>query len=213
MKIFTLTSRYTRSQAPVPHRGLLLRIAFVVISLMTARIASGDGGAIQYQGDTGPFHVTVFTLPAILNAGPIDITALVQDRATLVPLLDAEVHFDLSSKSEIIQQSGIWSPPACAWMPVPDLNSVAARLNHGENKLLYGVVVQIPHSGLWDLHVKIQRGTNQSFLNTAFNVNPPPPPPLAYWHLFIIPPLGVASFVLYQAARRKRVRIANRPPG
>jgi hypothetical protein len=181
-----------------------------MISILTARIVMGDGGAIQYQGNTGPFHVTVFTLPAILSAGPIDITALVQDSATLIPLLDAEVHFDLSSKSGSVQQPSIWSPPACAWMPAPNLNSVPARLNHGENKLLYGAVVQIPHSGSWDLHVKILRGTNESVLATSFIVNPPPPPPLAYWHLFIIPPLGVAGFILYQSARRKRARIANR---
>jgi hypothetical protein len=177
-----------------------------LLLLFTVRFALADGGAIQYQGDSGKFHITIFTLPAILNAGPVDITFLVQDRGTLDPLLDADVKFDLSATSGNMPQQDVWSPPACAWMPASNLNSIPARLNHGENKLLYGAVVQIPHSGSWNLRVHVQKGTENAIVSTSFNVNPPAPPPLAYWHLFVIPPLGVAGFALYQTARKRRSR-------
>jgi hypothetical protein len=182
----------------------LLSLGLILIFLWTTGHAFADGGAIQCQENIGPFHVTLFTLPAIMTAGPIDMTALVQDSGTLVPLLDAQVYFDLSSTSGSGQEPSAWSPPACAWMPVANLNSIPARLNHGENKLLYGATVQIPHSGRWDVRVRIKRGDSESVLNTSLNVNPPPLPPLAYWRLFMIPPIGVAGFVFYQAARRKR---------
>jgi hypothetical protein len=204
MQAFSSITR--NAHRPVSIRGDqgLLFFAFILISSWTAGHAFADGGAIRYQGNSGPFHVTLFTLPAVMNAGLIDVTALVQDSATLVPLLDAEVYFDLSSNSASIQGPSAWSPPACAWLAAPNLNSIPARLNHGENKLLYGAMVRIPHSGRWDLQVRIQRGAAESVCNTSFNVNPPPSPPLAYWRLFIIPPIGVACFAFYQAARRKK---------
>jgi hypothetical protein len=170
--------------------------------LITARLAFADGGTIQSQGDSGPFHITVFTAPAILNAGPVDITVLVQDRSSLKPLLDADVHFDFLAHSGGGPQQNAWSPPACVGAPTPKLIAIPARLNHGENKLLHGAVVQIPHSGAWDLQVNVQKGTEHATISTSFNVNPPASPPLAYWHLFIIPPVGIAGFILHQTARR-----------
>ena len=67
--------------------------------LFLARTSWADGGAIQFQGDAGSFHVTVFTLPPILSAGPVDVTVLIQDRSKLNPLLDAQVTFDFSAAS------------------------------------------------------------------------------------------------------------------
>src|SRR5580692_2130367 len=79
-----------------------------------AQMGWADGGAIQFQGDAGSFHVTVFTLPPILSAGPGDVTVLVQDRPKLNPLLDACVTLDLDAQAVNNLDKEVWSPPACA---------------------------------------------------------------------------------------------------
>jgi hypothetical protein len=166
-----------------------------------ARIGWADGGAIQFQGDVESLHVTVFTLPPILSAGPIDVTVLIQDRTKLFPLLDAHVTFDLSEQATDNLKKRAWFPPACALdVPLPQA-AIPASLNHGENRLLYGAIVQIPSSGIWKLKINIERDSKTESVSTLLKVNPPPSPPLAYWHLFILPPLGVLGFILNRTAR------------
>src|ERR1700733_3156849 len=97
-------------------RALILVFSSIIC---LARMGWADGGTIQFQGDAGSFHVTVFTLPPILSAGLIDVTVLIQDRSKLNPLLDARVLLDLSAQSAIDLKKEAWSPPACAMnMPV-----------------------------------------------------------------------------------------------
>jgi hypothetical protein len=173
------------------------------LMLFLAPMSWADGGAIQFQGDAGSFHVTVFTLPPILSAGPVDVTVLVQDRPKLNPLLDACVTLDLDAQAVNNLEKEVWAPPACALNTPASLAGIAARLNHGENRLLYGALVQIPSSGIWKLRINIQRDSVTESVSTQLKVNPPAPPPLAYWRLFILPPLGVLGFILNRIARRR----------
>jgi hypothetical protein len=177
-------------------------LIFCVI-LFLARTSRADGGAIQFQDDTGPFHVTVFTLPPILSAGPVDVTVLVQDRSKLSPLLDASVTLDLIAQGDGAPGKDAWWPPACSLDKSAPLTGIPAKLNHGENRLLYGALLQIPNSGAWQLRINIQRDNERESIGTLLKVNPPASPPLAYWHLLILPPLGVLGFVLNQKARRR----------
>ena len=149
------------------------------------------------------FHVTIFTLPPILSAGPVDVTVLIQDRSKLDPLLDADVLLDLSAQTPTDLKKEAWSPPACAMNTPVSLTDIPAKLNHGENRLLYGAVVQVPFSGIWKLKIKIQRDAETESVSTLLKVNPPPPPPLAYWQLFALPPLGVLGYILNRTAKRR----------
>ena len=178
-------------------------LIFCVV-LLLARMSRADGGAIQFQGDAGPFHVTVFTLPPLLSAGLVDVTVLVQDRSKLSPLLDADVTLDLTARGDRALGKDAWSPPSCSLNKSATLTGIPAKLNHGENRLLYGALVQIPNSGAWQLRVNIQRENDTERIGTLLKVNPPVSPPLAYWHLFILPPLGVLGFLLNQKARHSR---------
>jgi hypothetical protein len=166
-------------------------------------MSRADGGAIRFQGDAGSFHITVFTLPQVLSAGPVDITVLIQDRSKLDPLLDARVTLGLIAQSGSNPKRDLWLPPACALNSRLPLAEVPARLNHGENRLLYGAVVQIPYSGIWKLKINVERGSESAAIWTLLTINPPPSPPLAYWQLFILPPLGVIGFFLNRTARRR----------
>jgi hypothetical protein len=167
-----------------------------------------DGGAIQFQGDAGAFRVTLFTQPPILHAGLIDLTLLLQDRSNLNPLLDAKVTFDLKPQESNGVQQPQWMPPACAMNKTIDLTDIPAKLGHGENRLLYGNVVQIPASGHWRLKVIIRRSAERAEIETLLNVVPAPLPPLAYWHLFLLVPGGILGFVLHQMARGRKTHPA-----
>jgi len=188
-----------------------MRMALIFcVVLFLARASRGDGGTIQFQGDAGPFHVTIFALPPILSAGPVDLSILVQERSKLNPLLDARVTLDLATQGSEDSGKEAWSPPWCALNKPAAPAGIPAKLNHGENRLLYGALVQIPYSGTWQLNVNIQRDTETESVRTLLKVNPPAPPPLAYWHLFILPPLGVIGFILNQKARRRLQKVAKR---
>ena len=184
------------------------RLIFLLF-LLLARTSWADGGAIQFQGDTGPFHVTVFTLPPILSAGSIDVTVLIQDRSKLDPLLDARVTLDLTAQAGVdggkaLLRQEAWAPPACALNAPASLANIPANLNHGENRLLYGALVQVPFSGIWKLKVNIQRDSAIKSVETLLKVNAPAPPPLAYWQLFILPPIAIFGFILNRRARKSR---------
>jgi hypothetical protein len=184
-----------------------MRMALVLgLILLLARMSLADGGAIQFQGDAGSFHVTVFTLPPILSAGPVDVTVLIQDRMRLNPLLDARVTLDLRAETGTTMKKPAWSPPACALNMPSSLTDIPARLNHGENRLLYGALVQVPSSGTWKLKINIQRDAETESVSALLKVNPAVSPPLAYWQLFMLPPLGVIGFVLNRTARHRRRR-------
>src|SRR6516164_8467376 len=187
----------------------MMRATFILgwLLLASARMSWADGGTIQFQGDAGTFHVTVFTQPPILHAGLIDVTLLLQERSDLNPLLDAKVRFDLAAQDSATQPAP-WMPPVCAMNKTADLSDVPAKLGHGENRLLYGSVVQIPNSGHWRLRARIQRGTESAEIETLLNVAPVPLPPLAYWHLFLLIPAGILGFVLHQMARARRTHSA-----
>jgi hypothetical protein len=183
-------------------KQFVLVLIFALI-LFLARISWADGGTIQFQGDAGSFHVTVFTLPPILSAGPVDVTVLLQDRSKLNPLLDARVTLCFVAQAGTGLKKEAWSPPACPLNISPSLAGIPASLNHGENRLLYGALVQVPSSGLWKLKINIQRDSENENISTLLKVNPPTPPPLAYWQLFVLPPLGILGFILNRTARRR----------
>jgi len=170
--------------------------------LILSNVALADGGTIRLQTDTGSFHITVFTQPPILAAGPVDITVLVQNRKDLVPVMDATLALDLIPLEGTGEKS--WMPPSCAMSTTPGLSAIPARLNHGENRLLYGATVQIPHSGRWGLRIHLQRASETGTAETLLTVAPPTPPPLAYWHLFALPGVCAGIFILHQIALRAR---------
>jgi len=172
--------------------------------LSVDQMAWADGGAIQFQGDAGAFRATLFTQPPILHAGLIDVTLLLQDRSNLSPLLDAKVTFDLMPQERNDVQQTQWMPPACTMNKTVDPTNIPANLGHGENRLLYGNVVQIPASGHWKLKAIIQRGAETAEIETLLNVTPAPLPPLAYWHLFLFAPAAILGFVLHQLARARK---------
>src|SRR6266478_1753293 len=105
-------------------RGLFLVAALLAFSSW----AQADGGFVELHQEVGPFVVTVFSAPGPLRAGPVDITVLVQDRASGQPLLDGEVLVRLKKEgaTTLVERA---------------MREVA------QNKLLYSALINLPEAG------------------------------------------------------------------
>jgi hypothetical protein len=158
----------------------------VLLTVLARSTLFGDGGTLQFRGETPEHSVTVFTSPAPLCAGPADIRVLLQKRDSLEPVLDAEVSIvmrALASGSEV---------------------RVRATRAQAQNKLLYAAPFTLGESGTWQIRVSILRlGVNREVAGTI-RVAPNQQKLEAYWGYLAFPPLMVLLFTVREwLARRK----------
>jgi len=161
-------------------RGLLLVVALLAFS----SLAQADGGFVELHQEVGPFVVTVFSAPGPLRAGPVDISVLVQDRASGQPVLDGEVFVRLKSPGAIT------------------LVERATR-EVAQNKLLYSALIDLPEAGQWELEVTIKQGKETASILGQVSAAAPTPFLLSYWRSLSLPPIFIAVFALNQWLRRR----------
>jgi hypothetical protein len=141
-----------------------------------------DGGVMLSRQEASPFVITVFAAPVPPRSGPIDLTVLVQTRAALEPVLDANVSIRLDGDSQIV---------------------AAATRSQAQNKLLYAATLNLPHSGMWKYTVSVQSSAGQATISGGFQAGEPAPPLAAYTFYLAIPPVFIAIFVLNQWLSRR----------
>src|SRR5215472_1415481 len=74
--------------------------ALLLASVFAPTRLHADGGVVCLHATSGPFRVTVFTVPAALRAGPVDLSVLVEDSASNAIMLDAAVDLQLRAEHE-----------------------------------------------------------------------------------------------------------------
>ncbi|MCU1238945.1 MAG: hypothetical protein JWP63_6912 [Candidatus Solibacter sp.] len=156
-----------------PRKLLLLSVVF-----LAQATALADGGAVQLRTEAGAFVITVFTSPAPLSAGPVDISLLVQNRDGLEPVLDADVLLALRaqpSRSEIRAQ---------------------ASRQKSQNKLLYAAPVTLVESGKWQIAVTILRNGERTAAAGTIDVAPTREMVASYWGYVAFPPFMIVAFVV-----------------
>lgn len=141
-----------------------------------------DGGVMLSRQESSPFVITVFAAPVPLRSGPIDLTVLVQTRAALEPVLDANVSIRLDGDSQIV---------------------AAASRSHAQNKLLYAATLNLPRPGTWKYTVSVKSPAGQAAISGGFQAAEPAPPLAAYTFYLAIPPVFIAIFVLHQWLSRR----------
>ena len=160
------------------------RAAWLASGLLFAAAAvRADGGRVLRRADAGPFAVTVFTAAGPVSAGPVDVSVLVQDRASGEALLDAAVAVTLT-------------PPGGA--PV-----LRAEALPGRNRLLREAILALPEPGDWRLDVQVRRGGASGTVSALLSVEPPASRVAAIWPFLAAPPLAVALFALRRKFRRR----------
>ncbi len=145
----------------------------------------GDGGSLQLRQNSGPYLVSVFAAPASLNAGPIDLSVLVQDRNTMAPVLDADVLIHI--RGEILHLSR----------------------KHAQNKLLYASTLNLPEAGEWNYSVSVCRNEMETKVKGALLVTPAEAKPEAYWPYLALPLGALVLFAANQRLRRNKIRRQN----
>lgn len=162
-----------------------------------ASVLLGDGGSIMFRESEGPFIITLFAASVPLRVGLSDLSVMVEDGSTHVPLLDADVALILRS-------------------PEGSENVLKANRAQATNKLLYSVAPNFPVPGTWNITVRVRQQARNGEAGGNVSVLAANAALWNYWPYFAIVPLLVTLFVLHHRLARDRIsayRDANRRPG
>ena len=128
--------------------ALILPIAALGYSWVAPEKIDIDEDVVRMQGASGPFRISVFTLPDPVPAGDFEVATLVQDQATNEVILDAEVEVALRRAD-----GGSGSPTVAR-----------ATREQAVNHLLYAASVDLTGPGAQELHITVHRGNDEGSL-------------------------------------------------
>ena len=178
-------------------RAAYLRLALasmLVVGPLTACVCA-DGGTLQVTQTIGDYDVAVFTDPAPLRAGPVDVSVWVQQASTN-RLVDVEV--TVTARNTVTQQ----------------VIRVQATREAATNKLLQAAPFEMSAGGTWQFTIEVRPITASNHsdpVQIAFTAEVAPRLPpwreLAGWILWPVVPIGLFGAHLYLASRTKRGRV------
>ena len=146
---------------------------FAALLLLTAPPLLADGGTIQLRQEAGPYLITVFTTPA-------DISILIQNRASLQPVLDADVSIRIGD------------------------TQLQATHQAAQNKLLYAAPLAAEKPGKLDFTVDVNHG---SIVSGTLNIAQPTPMLASNWEYLAVPPVFILLFALREWLIRRKARL------
>ena len=150
-----------------------------------AALLAADGGTLQVRQTSGPFVLSVFTSPAVLRAGNVDFSILVQQTDGLAPVLDAGVEVRAQNGNSIIL-------------------SKAATHDNAQNKLLYAASLDLSRPGEWTFSVLVHQRELVSQVSGTLIAGPGKPRFLAHWPLWVFVPTLVLLFIFHQWLKSKQ---------
>jgi hypothetical protein len=161
----------------------------VSISFFLPALARGDGGTIRLSELNGSYQITVFTSPTPLRAGLVDVSVLVQDRASGKPIQNAEVTvraMQLDSQDQSL--------------------AVPATTDAATNKLLHAAIFELPEAGQWTIGVMVNGRSGQAQVQFDSDVAAPLPRWVSLWPWITWPGLVVIFFGMHQWLVHRRMR-------
>jgi hypothetical protein len=129
----------------------------------------------------GAYRISVFTSPDPLRAGPIDISVLLQDAETGMPITNAQVNVSLTPSSGLGRT----------------IQTVATN-DAATNKLLSAALVELPEPGLWDIEITCLAQHNSARVQFSADVGPRSAGWLNMWPWFSWPAAVVIMFVFHR---------------
>ena len=177
-------------------KRVVIALATVWIGLGTGRSSAlADGGTMRFSGRRGDRVVTVFTAPAPLSAGLIDLSVLVQDSKTgrAISDLAIEVHSRPIGFGEM------------------NIRAVATT-GAATNKLMRAASFELPEPGRWHIDVFVQSLADDQPIGFDVAVTQPPPHWLKMslwiaWPLLPIGLFGIREVLRMRSGRHVRDRI------
>jgi hypothetical protein len=171
--------------------SLTLSIAAVVLGAMAPQ-ARADGGTVRLSERIGAYRVTVFTSPAPLRAGPVDVSVLVQEAATGTPLSDVSIQVSMAPVDR----------------PHAGMRQAASH-EAATNKLYQAALFDLPVSGRWLIAVDIDGPHGPAHTHVEVEAGEPLPRWAEMWFWIALPVVPIVLFSLQQMlVRRERQRLA-----
>jgi hypothetical protein len=167
-------------------------LACILVAVQCGQVRA-DGGALRVSTEKGSYRVTVFTAPTPFRAGPVDISILVQDRATgaLVPGARASICLTKAGQATV---------------------TLPATTEAATNKLFRAAQFDVPASGLWNLEVQIDGPSGSAAIQASLEAAKALPQwhELSWWISW--PGVVVVLFAIHQVRvsrhRGRRARLA-----
>jgi hypothetical protein len=156
-------------------------LLIAIVCLATPAIARGDGGTVRLSEQRGGYQITVFTAPAPFRAGPVDISALVQDAANGEPASDVSVEVRIAPVDR--PDEAITSPATTA----------AAT-----NKLFRSAIFELPTPGRWQVNIAVEGQLGPAQARFELDAGEPLPHWLAIWPWIGWPIIAIALFGVHQ---------------
>jgi hypothetical protein len=179
----------------MPHHSVILRrllvsgyfsvlVTYVVFAPATAL---ADGGALRCSERVGDLRVSVFSSPAVLRVGMIDVSVLVQDADTQEICDDVPVSVRLESVDGVA-------------IPLQETATSAAATN----RLFKTALFEVSTAGTWRATVSLSDASSATPISLDLEIVPPPPPWLQLAPWIGWPFAVVAMFLVHQrlAARK-----------
>lgn len=167
-------------------RSLLPMLAFAAVLLHPRGMLHADGGTVRLSERQGDYRITVFTSPASVRVGPVDISVFVQNVANGEPVAEAQVTVRAGPQGH-------------------DGETLCRRATTAvaTNKLYQAAVFDLAEPGLWDVEIVIEglRAPIQASFTMDVSESPPGGDILPWiaW-----PALVIALFWVHQGLVRRQ---------
>ncbi len=169
-------------------KRLGIALATVCLSLgFSSASAFADGGTLRFSGRRGNWSISVFTAPAPLCAGPVDLSVLVLDAESGRPIahLAVEVRAGRAGSAE----AGIRMP---------------ATTEAATNKLMRAARLELSEPGRWHFDMSVEGVDSSQPIGFDVEVAPPPPPwlELSLWIAWPLVPIGLFATARFRLRRK-----------
>ncbi len=166
----------------------LLYIPYLVPSLALA-----DGGALRLSEQKGNYQIAVFTAPTPLRAGPVDVSALVQNASTHEPVSDLHVIV----KAVRLDRPGV-------------VIRRTATNEAATNKLFQAAMLDLTEPGWWHLEVSLDGPLGTTEVDFDMEAAKPLPKYFALWKWLTWPVLPILLFGAHQFLARRTIHRSRR---
>jgi hypothetical protein len=153
-------------------------VAWLVLGIWCTP-ARADGGSMRLSGKKGGYRITVYAAPTPLRAGAVDLSALVQDASTGVPLTQqVKVTIRMTKSGRLALE-------------------YPATTEAATNKLFRAAQFELPEPGPWELQVQVDGLHGLAVLNGTVEVADPLPRWRELWLWIAWPALAIALFGIH----------------
>jgi hypothetical protein len=161
-------------------RGLVCLVSGVLLisgPLPFPTPAMADGGALRLSQEQGNYRIAIFTSPTPLRAGPVDISALVQNAATHEPVSDVQIEVRAVRRD---RRGAVIHRPA--------------TFEAATNKLFQAAALNLNEPGPWQLEIGLDGPLGEALVALDIEVEKPLPRYLTMWPWLTWPVLPILLF-------------------